>query len=151
MKKLATFSAALTVAVPAIVALGGPAQAATSNCDSDYDYAVTSTYWTALPIHTLKSTGQGTTHCVLSTTTPNTQTLYRAVMDIQLALNACYGYNLSPDGSFGPQTAATLKAVQKRIGVSADGVYGPQTGAAMKWYSGNNQNSFVCKSGAPAF
>jgi peptidoglycan hydrolase-like protein with peptidoglycan-binding domain len=48
------------------------------------------------------------------------------VYSIQLMLQA-YGYSLSIDGSFGPQTASTVEAFQSAHGLSVDGIVGPQT------------------------
>ncbi|ALC82162.1 hypothetical protein AM592_11625 [Bacillus gobiensis] len=38
---------------------------------------------------------------------------------------------VQPDGIFGPQTEATVKAYQKRHGLSADGIVGPATWSKM--------------------
>ena len=48
------------------------------------------------------------------------------VFSVQLMLQA-HGHALSIDGSFGPQTASTVKAFQSAHKLSADGVVGPQT------------------------
>ena len=48
------------------------------------------------------------------------------VYSIQLMLQA-HGYSLSIDGSFGPQTASTVKAFQSAHGLGVDGIVGPQT------------------------
>ncbi|HEU5226676.1 MAG TPA: peptidoglycan-binding protein [Ktedonobacteraceae bacterium] len=48
------------------------------------------------------------------------------VFSIQLMLQA-HGTSLSIDGSFGSQTASTVKAFQSAHSLSADGVVGPQT------------------------
>jgi peptidoglycan hydrolase-like protein with peptidoglycan-binding domain len=48
------------------------------------------------------------------------------VESIQLMLQA-HGYNITADGSYGPQTAATVKSFQSAHHLSADGVVGPQT------------------------
>ena len=56
-----------------------------------------------------------------------------AVQTLQLVLNACYGYDLTEDGDFGPATLAAVEGMQSRIGVSVDGIYGPNTRTAMKF------------------
>jgi peptidoglycan hydrolase-like protein with peptidoglycan-binding domain len=56
-----------------------------------------------------------------------------AVTALQETLNACYGYDLSEDGDFGPATRAAVEGMQADIGVSADGIYGPNTRTAMKF------------------
>lgn len=48
------------------------------------------------------------------------------VESIQLMLQA-HGYSITADGSYGPQTAATVKSFQSAHNLSADGVVGPQT------------------------
>jgi peptidoglycan hydrolase-like protein with peptidoglycan-binding domain len=52
------------------------------------------------------------------------------VASIQLLLLA-HGYSLSVDGSFGPQTASTVKTFQSDHGLGVDGVVGPQTWSAL--------------------
>lgn len=41
------------------------------------------------------------------------------------------GYKVAVDGSFGPKTVASVKAFQKKKGISADGVVGPITWGSM--------------------
>jgi len=48
------------------------------------------------------------------------------VYSIQLMLQA-HGYSLGIDGSYGPQTASTVKSFQSAHGLSVDGVVGSQT------------------------
>ncbi len=48
------------------------------------------------------------------------------VKQIQTAL-AALGYKVATDGSFGPQTAAAVKAFQKKSGITQDGIVGPVT------------------------
>jgi hypothetical protein len=40
------------------------------------------------------------------------------------------GYELEPDGVFGPQTLGAVQTLQRRAGLSVDGVIGPKTWAA---------------------
>lgn len=42
------------------------------------------------------------------------------------------GYNIAVDGEFGDATLKSLKAFQKKAGISADGIVGPNTISAMK-------------------
>ena len=52
------------------------------------------------------------------------------VYSVQLLLEA-HGYSLGIDGSFGPQTASTVKSFQSAHHLSVDGVVGPQTWSAL--------------------
>jgi hypothetical protein len=56
------------------------------------------------------------------------------VRRLQQSLNWCYGYHLTEDGIFGPNTRNALVGMQRRVGTSADGIYGPNTRAAMKHF-----------------
>ncbi|UAC02466.1 peptidoglycan-binding protein [Dactylosporangium vinaceum] len=59
------------------------------------------------------------------------------VVVLQEALYACFGQNISRDGSFGPATKQALKNAQGEInsrygaGLATDGEYGPNTA---KWW-----------------
>ena len=53
-----------------------------------------------------------------------------AVKRMQIALVAA-GFNIEPDGDFGPKTDAAVKAFQRREGLTADGVVGPMTLTAL--------------------
>ena len=46
---------------------------------------------------------------------------------LQYILKAQYNQNISTDGSFGPATEASVKAVQKQLGLEGDGSVGPLT------------------------
>ncbi len=48
------------------------------------------------------------------------------VTGIQFLLRA-HGHAVTPDGSYGPATAAAVTAFQASVGASADGIVGPQT------------------------
>lgn len=56
-----------------------------------------------------------------------------AVAVLQIALNKCYGYDLTEDGDFGPLTQSAVEGMQSRLGISVDGIYGPQTRTAMEF------------------
>ena len=53
------------------------------------------------------------------------------VKQIQTALIA-HGFRVATDGSFGPQTAAAVKAFQKQAGITQDGIVGPVTWAKLQ-------------------
>lgn len=53
-----------------------------------------------------------------------------AVAEAQ-SLLAATGYDLVPDGAFGPRTEVAMKAFQKSAGLTADGICGPKTWAAL--------------------
>jgi N-acetylmuramoyl-L-alanine amidase len=53
------------------------------------------------------------------------------VVWVQQRLNV-WGYNLDPDGDFGPLTETAVKAFQKDKGLDPDGIVGPLTTAALK-------------------
>jgi len=57
----------------------------------------------------------------------------RAIQALQSNLNYCYGYKLAKDGKYGANTAAAVKAVQKKLKLPADGIYGPNTRSAINW------------------
>ncbi|TDD56203.1 peptidoglycan-binding protein [Kribbella antibiotica] len=57
----------------------------------------------------------------------------KAIQALQSNLNYCYGYKLAKDGKYGANTAAAVKAVQKKLKLPADGIYGPNTRSAIKW------------------
>lgn len=57
----------------------------------------------------------------------------QGVIALQKAINACYTLGLTVDGKYGSNTAAAVKEVQRRAGVSQDGTYGPTTKNAMLW------------------
>jgi Putative peptidoglycan binding domain/Putative amidase domain len=52
------------------------------------------------------------------------------VYSIQLLLQA-YGYSLSADGDFGPQTQSTVESFQSAHSLTADGIVGPNTWSAL--------------------
>jgi peptidoglycan hydrolase-like protein with peptidoglycan-binding domain len=41
-----------------------------------------------------------------------------AVELLQVALNKCYGYDLTEDGDFGPLTQSAVEGMQSRLGIS---------------------------------
>lgn len=49
------------------------------------------------------------------------------VIQIQKALNAKVGANLTVDGQFGPLTASAVKVFQSKNGLAVDGIVGPNT------------------------
>src|SRR4051812_6682829 len=49
------------------------------------------------------------------------------IAGLQVALRAAGTYGGTVDGIPGPGTAAALRAVQQRAGLTADGIAGPQT------------------------
>ena len=51
----------------------------------------------------------------------------QAVRAVQKLLNAKYGYSLSIDGIFGPDTLSAVKDFQSDHGLASDGIVGPQT------------------------
>ena len=53
------------------------------------------------------------------------------VADLQMLLNAKYGYKLDIDGDFGKETEAAVKDYQKNHGLTVDGVVGAKTWAAL--------------------
>ena len=53
------------------------------------------------------------------------------VADLQMLLNAKYGYKLDIDGDFGKETEAAVKDYQKNHGLTADGVVGAKTWKAL--------------------
>ena len=53
------------------------------------------------------------------------------VADLQMLLNAKYGYKLDIDGDFGKETEAAVKDYQKNHGLTVDGVVGPKTWKAL--------------------
>jgi hypothetical protein len=55
------------------------------------------------------------------------------VKELQVALNVCYGYGLTPDGIYGAKTAGAVKRTQMQEGVTADGSWGPTTRDTMGW------------------
>lgn len=55
------------------------------------------------------------------------------VKELQVALNFCYGYGLTPDGIYGAKTAGAVKRTQMQEGVTADGSWGPTTRDTMSW------------------
>ena len=60
------------------------------------------------------------------------------VADLQMLLNAKYGYKLDIDGDFGSKTEAAVKAFQKARGLTADGVVGAKTWKALGIATDNN-------------
>lgn len=50
---------------------------------------------------------------------------------VQWMLKKC-GYNISTDGSFGPETTAAVRAFQANHGLASDGIAGPLTKAKLK-------------------
>jgi hypothetical protein len=77
------------------------------------------------------STTCGTTYGYTATSTLKAGMSGSAVSAFQTALNNFGGASLSVDGSFGPATAAAVKAFQTSKGLSADGVAGPATQGAL--------------------
>lgn len=55
----------------------------------------------------------------------------REVEKLQVALNR-FGYNVKPDGHFGPETAAAVRHLQRHAGLGNDGVVGPETYTALQ-------------------
>lgn len=53
------------------------------------------------------------------------------VLDLQMLLNAKYGFNLDLDGNFGKATEAAVKEFQKQHGLTVDGIVGPKTWKAL--------------------
>ncbi|MEN3359776.1 MAG: hypothetical protein V7637_3758 [Mycobacteriales bacterium] len=109
------------------VATAGTAEAATPNCTSYTTYYAP--YTTSYVIHVPSAGYQtGTVNCNLKQGAHND-----AVTVLQRALKYCYGYNISVDGDYGPQTKATVKARQNQAngdfnaGLVEDGEYGPKT------------------------
>lgn len=56
-----------------------------------------------------------------------------AVIAVQQALVSCHGQSVTVDGSYGPETATAVTAVQQQGGVAPDGEYGPATMGVMRW------------------
>jgi peptidoglycan hydrolase-like protein with peptidoglycan-binding domain len=113
-----------------IVGSGTSAQAATPTCGASYSFSLSaSSAWVGLPVVD-DVAGLRSTTCIL-----RQGGNAAATRDLQSTLRYCYSGNLVVDGAFGPKTAAALKVVQSKVGVTADGVYGPVTGAKLHWFS----------------
>ncbi|MFF9646239.1 peptidoglycan recognition protein family protein [Kitasatospora aureofaciens] len=68
-------------------------------------------------------------------------TLVRSVSAQQQAVNSLgYSPALAVDGAWGPLTAAGVRWLQGKVGVTADGLWGPGTEAAFKAYAGGGSS-----------
>lgn len=74
----------------------------------------------------------GTTYGYTATSTLRVGMSGASVTALQNALNVHGGASLIVDGSYGPATAAAVKAFQMAKGLSADGVAGPVTQGALQ-------------------
>jgi peptidoglycan hydrolase-like protein with peptidoglycan-binding domain len=71
-----------------------------------------------------------------------------AVQQLQNALRGA-GYDLKPDGKFGPQTEAALKKFQAANGLNADGLFGPKSLAALQGHDGGSGSAAPAGATAP--
>ncbi|MER7468293.1 peptidoglycan-binding domain-containing protein [Streptomyces sp. NPDC097981] len=134
-RTLATLGAAAAMTA-GLIGFSPAAQAAVPGC-TDYATYYSGDFYTKVP--TIDP--QGTNFCTLRSGAKGMQVYY-----LQDTLNYCYGQDLgTPDGKFGPKTAAALARVQKIIGADPDGVYGPQTRDKLKWHWMTLQASNSCK------
>jgi peptidoglycan hydrolase-like protein with peptidoglycan-binding domain len=108
------------------VAGADPAYAATPACHTSANYFISTYVRTILPT---VSTSNDSITCIMNQGTDD----YSGTSALQDTLNYCYGKKLASDAIYGPNTAAALKSVQSKLGISADGIYGPQTRDAMNW------------------
>ena len=58
----------------------------------------------------------------------------QAVRAVQVLLRNKYGYGITVDGDFGPQTASAVKDFQSTHNLSVDGIVGPNTWQALVAY-----------------
>ena len=70
-----------------------------------------------------------------------------AVVALQDALTRCNREDVALDGEYGPQTAAAVADVQRRVGITADGEYGPATLQAMRWPTTSTSGGTDCVAG----
>jgi hypothetical protein len=123
------FKSLLAAGVLAATLGGGiavaPSAAAASpvECNSVEVFLITNGFETHLPAY--NKTAQDC-YMLLGSSGPEVEALL-------MSLKVCYDYGIAADGVFGPQTRASLIAVQKKIGVTPDGEYGYQTYSHMNW------------------
>jgi peptidoglycan hydrolase-like protein with peptidoglycan-binding domain len=122
----AIIAAACIAASGIVLASPGLANAATSGCTGSSGYELNA----GDGIAAVPTVGNATyqVDCQLAYSNDS-----NAVLELQKALNMCYGYDLSEDGDFGSLTQSAVEGMQSRIGVSVDGIYGPQTRTAMEF------------------
>lgn len=90
--------------------------------------------WTAQPAYTPAFNSPPNFTCFMNTSTGKSWN--DGTNTLQTAISLCYGIPLGNDGYYGPKTAAAVREVQRREGISQDGSYGPQTRAHMLWPTG---------------
>jgi len=143
IKRLAAVAAAAVLGAAAlVVGVSGPAEAATPTCN-DMNYTNvrgTTDEFRIAPAYYYSPTYYLTFNCQLRQ--GNTG---EGVVALQRSLRYCYGYGLSLDGIFGPNTRSALVNTQRRVGTAADGIYGPNTRRAMKHASDDFTLSLGCK------
>jgi peptidoglycan hydrolase-like protein with peptidoglycan-binding domain len=109
-------------------AQAGDVDEGTATCDGVL-VVETGTDSVSVPGDVIRADGDPSTACRI----PMDQGDEAAVTAVQQALVSCHGQSVTVDGSYGPETAAAVTAVQQQGGVAPDGEYGPATMGVMRW------------------